>query len=93
MNMHLAKLHIHVFTRVNYEVEVKVFPNSSGVRRYTFLVNWKFTCAVALAHVTHVHGFLRKVHRAMNVIVGCANVGQVAYRGCILGVKYALPEA
>ena len=68
MNMHLAKLHMHVFTRDNYGVEVKVFPNSSGVRRYTFPVNWKFKCAVALAHVTHAQCFEGKYLRRCTLL-------------------------
>ena len=92
MNIHLVKLHIHEFTRLNYGSEVNLYPISSDERRWAFSVNCTSTCAVALTHVIHARAFFRWVHRPMHIIVRCANVGQAACRECILGYKYSLLE-
>ena len=55
MNLHLAKLHNHVFIRSIYGFVIKVFPIFSDESHFTFLVIRKFTCAVALAHFTIAH--------------------------------------
>ena len=76
MNIHLAKLHIHVFIRAIYGIEVKVFPYSSDVSQSTFPVNWKFTCAVALTHVTRPQFIPRFLYITTLDIVGHANPDQ-----------------
>ena len=83
MNIHLAQLHIHVCITAIYGIEVKVFPYSSDVSQSTFPVNWKFTCAVALAHVTRPQCIPRLLHSTTLDNVGCANSDQATYRWCI----------
>ena len=65
MNLHLAKLHIHVFIRCIYGSEVKIFPIYSDELHFTFLVIRKFTCADALAHFTLPHPALGLLQRSI----------------------------
>ena len=79
MNIHLAKLHIRSFIRSVCGVDVKVFPNALVARHSSFAVFWKFTCAVALAHVTRAHDIFRFAHGTIFSTVGFASMDHVAY--------------
>ena len=82
LNLHLAKLHIHVFSRAIYGFEVKVFQNNSAVSQLNFQVSWKSTFAVALAHCARANFVSRDVHNSIyirNIIYSTNHIWLVEY--------------
>ena len=79
MNLHLAKLHNHVFIRSIYGLKVKVFHNISGIQAKIFPSQLKVTCAVALAQACHLYLILGYTYNVIPRICEYVFFGLVAY--------------